>query len=234
MKRLPVESLVRFSISIEGFVYWFGYGESGSTANFIMYFNLKSEKFGEVCLPDNLVHSKELAISKRNEDLVVLEYCYESEILVCDMWVMKDCGTKSLTKMFTIKSPFDRIVLPFRMNGEAITEMMDHDEKSMHEVYESCSGDFNVFGIQGDYLLFYNVSSYTGSLLLLDEIGRAGNVGYTSIWCDIIKEMDRLASHRIDLISMMHKKIENGLNTSFGRIGGGGATIERGFSTHFC
>nr|GEZ66038.1 RNA-directed DNA polymerase, eukaryota, reverse transcriptase zinc-binding domain protein [Tanacetum cinerariifolium] len=32
------------------------------------------------------------------------------------------------------------------------------------------------------------------------RIGRAGNVGYTSIWCDIIKEMDRLASHGIDLI----------------------------------
>nr|GEU50438.1 hypothetical protein [Tanacetum cinerariifolium] len=24
------------------------------------------------------------------------------------------------------------------------------------------------------------------------RIGRAGNVGYTSIWCDIIKEMDRM------------------------------------------
>nr|GEX59987.1 RNA-directed DNA polymerase, eukaryota, reverse transcriptase zinc-binding domain protein [Tanacetum cinerariifolium] len=47
------------------------------------------------------------------------------------------------------------------------------------------------------------------------RIGRAGNVGYTSIWCDIIKEMDRLASHGIDLISMMHKKIGNGLNNSF-------------------
>nr|GFB20439.1 hypothetical protein [Tanacetum cinerariifolium] len=47
------------------------------------------------------------------------------------------------------------------------------------------------------------------------RIGRAGNVGYTSIWCDIIKEMDRLTSHGIDLISMMHKKIGNVLNTSF-------------------
>nr|GEW36984.1 RNA-directed DNA polymerase, eukaryota [Tanacetum cinerariifolium] len=47
------------------------------------------------------------------------------------------------------------------------------------------------------------------------RIGRAGNVGYTSIWCDIIKEMDRLAYHGIDLISMMNKKIGNGLNTSF-------------------
>nr|GEZ91851.1 hypothetical protein [Tanacetum cinerariifolium] len=47
------------------------------------------------------------------------------------------------------------------------------------------------------------------------RIGRAGNVGCTSIWCDIIKEMDKLASHGIDLISMMHKKIEKWLNTSF-------------------
>nr|GEZ46890.1 RNA-directed DNA polymerase, eukaryota, reverse transcriptase zinc-binding domain protein [Tanacetum cinerariifolium] len=47
------------------------------------------------------------------------------------------------------------------------------------------------------------------------RIGRAGNIRYTSIWCDIIKEIDRLASPEIDLISMMHKKIWNGLNTSF-------------------
>nr|GEU91252.1 RNA-directed DNA polymerase, eukaryota [Tanacetum cinerariifolium] len=47
------------------------------------------------------------------------------------------------------------------------------------------------------------------------RIGRARNVGYTSMWCDIIKEMDRLASHGIDLTSRMHKKIGNGLNTSF-------------------
>ncbi|GJT79179.1 RNA-directed DNA polymerase, eukaryota, reverse transcriptase zinc-binding domain protein [Tanacetum coccineum] len=42
------------------------------------------------------------------------------------------------------------------------------------------------------------------SLFVLNRalmIDRAGNVGYTSIWCDIIKEMDRLASHGIDLIS---------------------------------
>ncbi|GJY28534.1 RNA-directed DNA polymerase, eukaryota, reverse transcriptase zinc-binding domain protein [Tanacetum coccineum] len=47
------------------------------------------------------------------------------------------------------------------------------------------------------------------------RISRAGNVRYTPIWCDIIKEMDRLASHGIDLISMMHKKRGNGSNTSF-------------------
>ncbi|GKA63409.1 F-box domain containing protein [Tanacetum coccineum] len=166
----PPSKLCHFvdHVPIEGFVYWLGYGESESTTNFIIYFNLKSDEFGEVCLPDNLVHSTELAISKQNENLVVLEYCYESEIPVCDVWMMMDCVTKSLTKMFSFKLPRDRMVLGFRMNGDAIMEIIDCDGKSMLEVYESFPGDFNAIGIQGDYLSFY-VSSYTGSLLLLDQ-----------------------------------------------------------------
>nr|GEX27922.1 RNA-directed DNA polymerase, eukaryota [Tanacetum cinerariifolium] len=46
-------------------------------------------------------------------------------------------------------------------------------------------------------------------------IGRDGKVGHASIWCDIIKEMDRLATQGIDLVSMMQIKIGNGSNTSF-------------------
>nr|GEY31670.1 RNA-directed DNA polymerase, eukaryota, reverse transcriptase zinc-binding domain protein [Tanacetum cinerariifolium] len=48
-----------------------------------------------------------------------------------------------------------------------------------------------------------------------DRIGRDGKAGHASIWCDIIKEMDRLATQRIDLVSMMQIKIGNGSNTSF-------------------
>nr|GEV64616.1 RNA-directed DNA polymerase, eukaryota [Tanacetum cinerariifolium] len=47
------------------------------------------------------------------------------------------------------------------------------------------------------------------------RIGRDGKAGHASIWCDIIKEMDRLASQGIDLVSMMQIKIGNGSNTSF-------------------
>nr|GFC42106.1 RNA-directed DNA polymerase, eukaryota, reverse transcriptase zinc-binding domain protein [Tanacetum cinerariifolium] len=63
--------------------------------------------------------------------------------------------------------------------------------------------------------VFGSMPIYHMSIFKVPMIGRAGNAGYTSIWCDIIKEMDRLASYGIDLISMMHKKIRNGLNTSF-------------------
>nr|GEZ92832.1 RNA-directed DNA polymerase, eukaryota, reverse transcriptase zinc-binding domain protein [Tanacetum cinerariifolium] len=47
------------------------------------------------------------------------------------------------------------------------------------------------------------------------RIGRDGKAGHASIWCDIIKEMDRLATQGIDLVSMMQIKIGNGSNTSF-------------------
>nr|GEV45524.1 hypothetical protein [Tanacetum cinerariifolium] len=47
------------------------------------------------------------------------------------------------------------------------------------------------------------------------RIGRDGKAGHASIWCDIIKEMDRLATQGIDLGSMMQIKIGNGSNTSF-------------------
>ncbi|GKB36848.1 hypothetical protein Tco_0881790 [Tanacetum coccineum] len=69
------------------------------------------------------------------------------------------------------------------------------------------------FNQSDDSLWVWVHSMHTMELMV--GIGRAGNVGHTSIWCDIIKEMDMLASHGIDLISMMHKKIGNGSNTSF-------------------
>nr|GEV14445.1 RNA-directed DNA polymerase, eukaryota [Tanacetum cinerariifolium] len=47
------------------------------------------------------------------------------------------------------------------------------------------------------------------------RIDRDGKAGHASIWCDIIKEMDRLATQGIDLVSMMQIKIGNGSNTSF-------------------
>nr|GEU56509.1 RNA-directed DNA polymerase, eukaryota [Tanacetum cinerariifolium] len=40
-----------------------------------------------------------------------------------------------------------------------------------------------------------------------------GKAGHASIWCDIIKEMDRVATQGIDLVSMMQMKIGNGSNT---------------------
>nr|GFC81166.1 hypothetical protein [Tanacetum cinerariifolium] len=51
-------------------------------------------------------------------------------------------------------------------------------------------------------------------------IGRAGNVGYMSIWCDIIKEMDRLASHGIVLIRCRVVVLNPNSGSSFGQFRG--------------
>nr|GEU35880.1 RNA-directed DNA polymerase, eukaryota, reverse transcriptase zinc-binding domain protein [Tanacetum cinerariifolium] len=43
-----------------------------------------------------------------------------------------------------------------------------------------------------------DVTSLHVGMLIIRTIGRAGNVGYTSIWCDIIKEMDRMPRSGIE------------------------------------
>ncbi|GKD68939.1 putative pentatricopeptide repeat-containing protein [Tanacetum coccineum] len=43
-------------------------------SNFIISFDLKSEKLDEVCLPERLVHTRVLDVAKVNESLGLLEY----------------------------------------------------------------------------------------------------------------------------------------------------------------
>nr|GEW58242.1 RNA-directed DNA polymerase, eukaryota [Tanacetum cinerariifolium] len=63
------------------------------------------------------------------------------------------------------------------------------------------------------------------------RIGRDGKDGHASIWYDIIKEMDRLATQGIDLVSMMQIKIGNGSNTSFWEDRWKGEKFERRISS---
>nr|GEY68329.1 RNA-directed DNA polymerase, eukaryota, reverse transcriptase zinc-binding domain protein [Tanacetum cinerariifolium] len=59
------------------------------------------------------------------------------------------------------------------------------------------------------------LGSNHGMRLWKKWIGMDGKAGHASIWCDIIKKMDRLSTRGIDLVSMMQIKIGNGSNTSF-------------------
>ena len=47
------------------------------------------------------------------------------------------------------------------------------------------------------------------------KIGTRLRYGQNSIWCNIIKEMDRLSSQGLDFFRLMQKKVGNGLNTLF-------------------
>ncbi|GKC43750.1 RNA-directed DNA polymerase, eukaryota, partial [Tanacetum coccineum] len=64
-------------VSVNGFIYLLGYGDvgldRGIRSNLIVSFDLKSETLGQVYLPDILLHTQYLGLSKRNECLTVLE-----------------------------------------------------------------------------------------------------------------------------------------------------------------
>ncbi|GKB21085.1 F-box domain containing protein [Tanacetum coccineum] len=154
-------------VFLDGFIYW------RSSGSFIISFDLKSEMFGEVCLPERLVRTYDLWLAKVNESLGLLEYNKEGEMWVCRVWMRKDDVNKPFTEMYTVKVEGKQVfnsVLEFRNNGEVVMEMHDDDffEMSQIEVYEPSSGRINSVGIRGENAAFC-VWSYMETLLLLDE-----------------------------------------------------------------
>ncbi|GKD67153.1 ribonuclease H-like domain-containing protein [Tanacetum coccineum] len=140
--------------------------------NFIISFDLKSEKFGEVCLPERLVHTRALKVTKVNESLGLLEYYDEGDMEVCGVWTRKNGANKTFSKIYTVKVEgkwlFNR-VLGFRNDSEVVMELDgDNYDESRIEVYEPLSEHTNRIGINGKAHMF-SVSSYMETLLLLDE-----------------------------------------------------------------
>ncbi|GJT02861.1 putative reverse transcriptase domain-containing protein [Tanacetum coccineum] len=166
-------------VYVGGFIYFgaLDYRLLGKiTSNLIVSFDLKSNEFGEVCLPDRLVNTYNLGVMKVYESLGLLEHNqYDDDILSCGVWVMKEGVSKMFTKMFSIKTPFNLFgytVVELRKNGDAILKdgdyMFEDDIVPVLKVYETCSGHINDFGIKGKYFSF-SVKSYMETLLLLDH-----------------------------------------------------------------
>ncbi|GJT90615.1 zinc finger, CCHC-type containing protein [Tanacetum coccineum] len=67
-----------WEVFVDGVIYFHAYDyaslDQGILFNFVISFDFKSEKFGEVCLPERLVHTPYLAMAKVNESLGLLEY----------------------------------------------------------------------------------------------------------------------------------------------------------------
>ncbi|GJT89752.1 F-box domain containing protein [Tanacetum coccineum] len=123
-------------VFIDGIIYW------RSSGSFIISFDLKSKKFGEVC-----------------------------EMWVCGVWMRKDGVDKPFTKIYTVKVEGKSVlyrVLGFRNNGEVVLQLDDDFQGSQIEVYEPSSGRINSVGITGERLTF-TAWSYMKTLLLLDE-----------------------------------------------------------------
>ncbi|GJZ02141.1 ribonuclease H-like domain-containing protein [Tanacetum coccineum] len=140
-------------------------------SNSIISFDLKSEKFDEVCLPGRLVHTRVLDVAKVNESLGLLEYYREGDMRVCGVWTRKDDANKTFSKIYTVKvvGSFLSRVLEFRNNGEVVIQLDDENNHEYRiEVYEPLSGIVSGVGINGNQGTF-SASSYMETLLLLDQ-----------------------------------------------------------------
>ncbi|KAK9077305.1 hypothetical protein SSX86_005642 [Deinandra increscens subsp. villosa] len=182
---LPRKSvdLFRSQVVIDGFLYWLATDKIAidgglRSCNLIVSFDITSEAFGEVNLPDTLAHDRSrsnLYISKLRKSLVVIESDGVEKTPTFIVWMMGDGNSKSLTKLFSIYTPDVSIlgVLEFRESGEPILEISEHDlvysvYDSSLVVYEPYSKHITNLGIDGKDLVL-SVSSYMETLLLHDQ-----------------------------------------------------------------
>ncbi|MFS7993500.1 putative F-box domain-containing protein [Helianthus anomalus] len=175
---LPRKS-IRFSLDsvvIDGVLYWLA-GDGVNTRNgynyymLIISFDLTSEEFGEIYLPDSLarVDDYNLSISKVRNSLVVLRRFLDDSGF--SVWMMLDSVPQSFIRMFTIKSP-DLLIKGFRKNGEPIIEMVQHHpgqrDGSFFVAYDPCSKD--IINLEIDvFARSFCVFPYIETLLLLDQ-----------------------------------------------------------------
>ncbi|MFS8028977.1 putative F-box domain, galactose oxidase/kelch, beta-propeller, F-box associated interaction [Helianthus anomalus] len=146
--------------------------------NLIVSFDLTSEEFGEVKLPDSLTVTRNLSLLKLRESLVVIEACLEElgpeEVgrayckRVYHIWRMEDGVSKLFEKLLSIdNSPdgSDVDIRDFRKTGEALLQWLaPPDLNRTLAAYEPYSKAITNLGINGSYIFVY---SFTETLLLL-------------------------------------------------------------------
>ncbi|GKA61857.1 F-box domain containing protein [Tanacetum coccineum] len=174
----PFKSCLLFwaHVFVDGIIYWSTHG------SFILSFDLESDKFGEVSIPERFERTYGIHVAKVNESLGLLEYYEEGGMSLCGVWMRKDGVNRPFTKIYTVKVEGNLVfkrVLGFRNNGEVVIEMEADDfegsqievyepsfQKSQILVYEPSSGRINDVGIKG---VFVAAKSYMETLLLLDQ-----------------------------------------------------------------
>nr|XP_043616238.1 putative F-box protein At3g16210 [Erigeron canadensis] len=178
-------------VVVDEFIYWFAFDRINvdddtfriRNPNLIMSFDLTSEEFTKVDLPDSLaLDNPHTGVSLYNlrESLVVLER--ESDRFysrkLYHVWMMIGHGcARSFNKLYSINASPDvalvHSILGFRNTGAPIVEV-DNDKEHYypHEralaVYDPESKSNTNIGIYGLYCSF-SVHSYMETLLLLDN-----------------------------------------------------------------
>ncbi|GJR00813.1 ribonuclease H-like domain-containing protein [Tanacetum coccineum] len=174
-----------FQVFVNGVIYFHAYDsiylDDGVRSNLVISFDLKSEKFGEVCLPERLVHAPHLKKTKSTplsdsvygstrkstakliESVQTPSYEFHSTQLHPNVNLVC-CNMDEVEGKWLYNS-----VLGFRNNGEVVMELdADNYKESRIEVYEPLSRHFDGVGINGKRLSF-SARSYMETLLLLNE-----------------------------------------------------------------
>nr|XP_043634554.1 putative F-box protein At5g62060 [Erigeron canadensis] len=172
---LPCRNSIRLcwsQVAFDGVIYWLASETTTVNGrlrrnNLIMSFDMSSEGFEEVCLPDYLARLiiYDLSIFKRMESVVVLEM--DDTRTYFGVWMMEQGVTKSFTKLFTVMTPGGSLfcrLRGFMKNGEPI---VDHGSDALF-AYGSYSEPIKDLGIVGDSESF-DVNSYMETLLLIDQ-----------------------------------------------------------------
>ncbi|GJU85820.1 F-box domain containing protein [Tanacetum coccineum] len=132
----------------------------------------QSDEFGEVCLPDRLVHTYDLRVTKVKDSLGLLEDYDDGEIPFCGVWILNDGVTKSFAKMFSVKLQSEWIgpiaILDFTKDGKAIRLKYVDDDYMLSCVLSAYEENGKGVGIPVRVTLFA-AKSYMETILLLDQ-----------------------------------------------------------------
>ncbi|KAF5823756.1 putative F-box domain-containing protein [Helianthus annuus] len=165
----------RSQVTIRGFYYWFGVGDAiGSDTGFcfLISFDLTSEEFREIYLPNELAFHDSTGLHVFNlcDSLAVLQEWLMDDII--EVWMMENGDSKSFTKVFTIDKPSYCLSRPleFRWNGELMMRMENNTGDFEGLIaYDPFSEHINDLGIESQCHTLA-VTSYTESLILINQL----------------------------------------------------------------
>ncbi|XP_076958150.1 putative F-box protein At1g32420 [Bidens hawaiensis] len=162
-----------YSVEIDGIIYWLATDRmavGGGSSNLIISFDMTTEEFGRVNLPDSLVWSQNvLFLSKQGESQVVLlENFKDPNNEAYGVWTMEG-GEFTHRYTFDITTPDKVFVTGFRQGGETLLEMTD-DRVGNIVVYNRDSGRTrNIPGFElGGVGQSFSMQPYKETLLLYD------------------------------------------------------------------
>ena len=169
-KNLPRECIfiTPYHVSIGRFMYWIAYCQ-WNIKNLIVSFDMTSEEFTEISLPESVAAGKRNNLDLYNirESLFVAQFKIEAGKRVHSVWKMMEHGaSKSFTKLYTID--VIKLVHGFRKSGEPIVEKKNDGRKDFF-AYDPDSKHINFIGISREGYPYISVISYIETLLLLDH-----------------------------------------------------------------